>query len=234
MTDFLNTFLFGYFPYLCLAVFFLGSLLRFDREPYTWRAGSSQLLRRKQLRWGSNLFHLGVLVIFFGHLFGLLVPIAIYDALGIGHTFKQVMAMTVGGIAGVAALVGASLLLHRRLADPRIRRNSALSDHVVLILLYVQLVLGMLTIPISANHLDGSMMVTFMTWAQGIWTFQPGVAALVAEAHWIFKLHLSLGLLVFLVFPFTRLVHVWSVPVWYFGRTGYQVVRQRGRRRTAA
>jgi nitrate reductase gamma subunit len=230
MTDFLNTFLFGYFPYICLAVFVLGSLLRFDREPYTWRAGSSQLLRRKQLRWGSNLFHIGVLVIFFGHLFGLLVPIAIYDALGIGHTFKQLAAMTVGGIAGVAALVGATLLLHRRLADPRIRRNSAPSDHVVLILLYVQLVLGMLTIPISANHLDGSMMVTFMTWAQGIWTFQPGVAALVAEAHWIFKLHLFLGLLVFLVFPFTRLVHVWSVPVWYFGRPGYQVVRTRGRR----
>jgi len=230
MTDFLNTFLFGYFPYICLAVFFLGSLLRFDREPYTWRAGSSQLLRRKQLRWGSNLFHLGVIVIFFGHLFGLLVPIAIYDALGIGHTFKQVMAMTVGGIAGVAALVGATLLLHRRLADARIRRNSAPSDHFVLILLYVQLVIGMLTIPISASHLDGAMMVKFMTWAQGIWTFQPGVAALAAEAHWIFKLHLVLGLLVFLVFPFTRLVHVWSVPVWYLGRTGYQVVRTRRRR----
>jgi len=233
MADALNSFFFGYYPYICLAVFFLGSLMRFDREQYTWRSGSSQLLRRKQLRWGSNLFHIGVLVIFFGHLFGLLVPVAIYDALGVGHTFKQIMAMTVGGIAGIAALAGATLLLHRRLFDPRIRRNSAPSDHFVLILLYVQLLLGMATIPISANHLDGHMMLQFMAWAQGIWTFQPGVAALVAEAHWIFKLHLFLGLTTFLIFPFTRLVHVWSVPVWYLGRQGYQIVRRRGGRPAA-
>jgi nitrate reductase gamma subunit len=85
----------------------------------------------------------------------------------------------------------------------------------------------MATIPISMGHLDGHMMLNFMAWAQGIWTFQPGAAALVAEAHWIFKLHLFLGLTTFLVFPFTRLVHVWSVPVWYLGRRGYQIVRTR-------
>ena len=227
MADYLNTLVFGYYPYICLAVFFLGSLVRFDREQFTWRSGSSQLLRRKQLRLGSNLFHIGVLVIFFGHLVGLLTPIAVFDTLGIGHGFKQVMAIVIGGIAGVLALVGATLLLHRRLGDPRIRRNSAPSDNFVLILLYVQLLLGMATIPISLGHLDGHMMLNFMAWAQGIWTFQPGAAALVAEAHWIFKLHLFLGLTTFLVFPFTRLVHVWSVPVWYLGRRGYQIVRTR-------
>ncbi|RDD63041.1 respiratory nitrate reductase subunit gamma [Ferruginivarius sediminum] len=233
MGDYINTLLFGYYPYICLAVFFLGSLIRFDREQFTWRSGSSQLLRRKQLRWGSNLFHIGVIIVFFGHLFGLLVPVAVYDFFGIGHTFKQIMAMTVGGIAGVAALVGATMLIHRRLGDPRIRRTSSFGDIAVLLLLYAQLVLGLLTIPISAGHLDGQMMVTFMTWAQGIWTFQPGVADLVAGVHWIFKLHLFLGLTVFLVFPFTRLVHIWSVPVWYFGRRGYQIVRTRNHRRTA-
>lgn len=227
MSDYFNTLVFGYYPYICLAVFFLGSLIRFDREQFTWRSGSSQLLRRKQLRLGSNLFHIGVLVIFFGHLVGLLTPIAVFDALGISHGFKQLMAIVIGGIAGIAALVGATLLLHRRLGDPRIRANSSFNDNAVLILLYVQLLLGMATIPISAGHLDGDMMVSFMTWAQGIWTFQPGVAALVAEAHWIFKLHLFLGLTTFLVFPFTRLVHVWSVPVWYLGRRGYQIVRTR-------
>jgi nitrate reductase gamma subunit len=226
----LNTFLFGYYPYICLTVFFIGSLIRFDREQYTWRSGSSQLLRRKQMRVGSNLFHIGVLIIFFGHLFGLLVPVEIYEAVGIGHTFKQVAAITVGGIAGVLALIGSTMLLHRRLADPRIRRTSAPSDHFVLILLWVQLVLGMMTIPISAGHLDGHMMVQFMGWAQGIWTFQPGAAALVAGAPFIFKLHLFLGLTTFLVFPFTRLVHVWSVPVWYVGRQGFQIVRRRGSR----
>ena len=225
MGDYLNTLAFGYYPYICLAVFFLGSLIRFDREQFTWRSGSSQLLRRKQLRLGSNLFHIGVLVIFFGHLVGLLTPIAVFDAMGIGHGFKQVMAIVIGGIAGVLALVGATLLLHRRLGDPRIRANSAPSDNFVLVLLYVQLLLGMATIPISLGHLDGHMMLNFMGWAQGIWTFQPGAAALVAEAHWIFKLHLFLGLTTFLVFPFTRLVHVWSAPVWYLGRRGYQIVR---------
>lgn len=234
MSEYFNTLLFGYYPYICLAVFFLGSLVRFDREQFTWRSGSSQLLRRKQLRWGSNLFHLGVIIVFFGHLIGLLTPIAVFEALGIGHTFKQLMAMIVGGVAGIAALAGAAMLLHRRLADPRIRRTSSFGDIAILALLTVQLALGLATIPISAGHLDGHMMIQFMTWAQGIWTFQPDAAAYVAGAHWIFKLHLFLGLTVFLVFPFTRLVHIWSAPVWYLGRQGYQVVRTRNGRRPAA
>ena len=98
-------------------------------------------------------------------------------------------------------------------------------DFAILLLLYAQLVLGLLTIPVSLGHLDGHEMVKFMTWAQGILTLQPGVSALIADAHPIFKLHLFLGMTIFLVFPFTRLVHVWSAPVWYLGRRGYQVVR---------
>ncbi len=227
MSDFINSLLFGYYPYICLVVFFLGSWVRFDREQYTWRSGSSQLLRRKQLRWGSNLFHVGILIVFFGHLIGLLTPIALFELLGIGHTFKQLLAMVVGGIAGIAALAGATLLVHRRLWDSRIRRNSSFGDIAILLLLYVQLLLGLLTIPISAGHLDGHMMVQFMTWAQGIWTFQADAADYVAAAPLIFKLHLFLGLTVFLVFPFTRLVHIWSAPVWYLGRKGYQIVRTR-------
>ncbi len=229
MGDHLNMFFFGYFPYIALAVFFLGSVIRFDREQYTWRSGSSQMLRQKQLRWGSNLFHVGIIIVFFGHLFGLLTPMAVFEFFGIGHTAKQLMAIIVGGIAGIMALVGATMLLHRRLYDPRIRATSAPSDHFVMSLLWVQLVLGMLTIPISLGHLDGSKMVLFMTWAQGIWSFQPGVAPLIQEAHWIFQLHIILGLLTFLIFPFTRLVHIWSAPIWFLGRKGYQVVRSRKR-----
>jgi nitrate reductase gamma subunit len=85
----------------------------------------------------------------------------------------------------------------------------------------------MASIYVSLQHLDGHEMVKFMTWAQGILTLQPGVWTLVADAHWIFKLHLFLGMTIFLVFPFTRLVHIWSAPVWYLGRRGYQVVRTR-------
>jgi nitrate reductase gamma subunit len=225
MSDFLNNALFGWYPYLCLTVFLLGSLLRFDREQYTWRSGSSQLLRRKQLMWGSNLFHVGILIIFVGHFVGLLTPIGVFDFLGISHSFKQMMAIVIGGLAGVACLVGMTLLVHRRLFDSRIRKTSSFGDIAVLLLLYAQLLLGLATIPISLNHLDGTEMVRFMTWAQGILTLQPGVASLIADANPIFKLHLFLGMTIFLVFPFTRLVHVWSAPIWYLGRRGYQVVR---------
>jgi len=227
MSDVINQLLFGWYPYLCLTVFLVGSLLRFDREQYTWRSGSSQLLRRKQLAWGSNLFHVGILVIFFGHFVGLLTPIAVFDFLGISHGFKQMMAIVVGGIAGIACLIGISLLVHRRLFDARIRNTSSFGDIAILLLLYVQLLLGLATIPISLQHLDGGEMLKFMTWAQGIMTLQPGVATLITDANPIFKLHLFLGMTIFLVFPFTRLVHVWSAPIWYLGRRGYQVVRTR-------
>jgi len=227
MSDAINQFLFGWYPYLCIAVFLFGSLVRFDREQYTWRSGSSQLLRRKQLTWGSNLFHFGILIIFIGHFVGLLTPIAVFNFLGISHGFKQMMAIVVGGVAGVACFIGLTLLVHRRLFDARIRNNSSFGDIAVLLLLYVQLTLGLATIPISLQYLDGSEMLKFMTWAQGIVTLQPGVASLIADANPIFKLHLFLGMTIFLVFPFTRLVHVWSAPVWYLGRRGYQVVRTR-------
>lgn len=225
MNETLNTVLFGIYPYIALTVFLLGSLIRFDREQFSWRSGSSQLLRRRQLLIGSNLFHIGILIIFLGHLVGLLTPIWIFDALGISHGAKQVMAIVVGGLAGIMCLVGLVMLLHRRLADPRIRKTSSTGDIFVLWLLLAQLLLGLLTITVSMQHLDGEEMVRFMAWAQGIVTFQPDAAAYVADAHILFKLHLVLGLTIFLVFPFTRLVHIWSAPIWYLGRRGYQIVR---------
>ena len=227
MADFLNHMLFGIYPYIALAVLALGSVIRYDREPYSWRSGSSQLLRRRQLMWGSVLFHAGVLVIFFGHLGGLLTPIAVFDALGIPHGSKQLMAIIIGGIAGILAFAGATLLLHRRLFDPRIRKTSSFSDILILLLLWLQLVLGLGTIPVSMNHLDGGEMVKFMTWAQGIFTFQGDASSYVADAHIIFKTHLVLGLTILLLFPFTRLVHMLSAPVRYVWRPGYQVVRSR-------
>jgi nitrate reductase gamma subunit len=221
----LNHVLFGWYPYLCLTTFLVGSLLRFEREQYTWKAGSSQLLRRKQLVLGSTLFHVGVLVIFAGHFVGLLTPIAVFDFFGIGHGFKQGMAIVLGGVAGLMCLVGIALLTHRRLFDARIRATSSFADTAILLILFAQLLLGLATIPVSLGHMDGHEMVKFMTWAQGILTLQPGVSAEVADVHPIFKAHLMLGMTIFLVFPFTRLVHAWSAPVWYLGRKGYQIVR---------
>ncbi len=231
MYDTINHLIFGWYPYVCLTVFLVGSWFRFDREQYTWRTGSSQLLRRRQMMWGSNLFHIGILIIFFGHVIGLLTPIWVFDALGIGHGFKQIMAIIVGGLAGLACLVGIALLTHRRLFDDRIRKTSSFADIAVLLLLFAQLLLGLATIPVSMGHLDGHEMVRFMTWAQGIFTVKPDVWQVVADAHPIFKAHLFLGMTIFLVFPFTRLVHVWSAPIWYLGRRGYQVVRSNGARK---
>ncbi|MEP1206225.1 MAG: respiratory nitrate reductase subunit gamma [Rhizobiaceae bacterium] len=227
MAAYLNTLVFGIYPYIALAVLAIGSVIRYDREPYTWRSGSSQLLRRKQLVMGSVLFHVGVIIIFFGHLVGLLTPIAIFDAMGISHSAKQILAIVAGGVAGIMALVGASMLVHRRLFDARVRAASSASDTFIIILLWLQLVLGLATIPVSMQHLDGHEMVKFMTWAQGIFTFQSDAASYVADASPIFKAHLFLGLTILLVFPFTRLVHMLSVPVRYFWRPGYQVVRTR-------
>ncbi|OYW83573.1 MAG: respiratory nitrate reductase subunit gamma [Asticcacaulis sp. 32-58-5] len=225
--EILNSFLFGVYPYIALSVLVLGSVLRFDREQYTWRSGSSQLLRRKQLVLGSVLFHLGVLVIFVGHLVGLLTPIAVFDYLGVSHGAKQVLAIVAGGVAGIFGLAGALILLHRRLFDARIRNTSSFADIAILALLTLQLCLGLATIPLSAQHLDGSEMVKFMTWAQGIFTFKAGVASHVADVNLIFKAHLVLGLTIFLVFPFTRLVHMLSAPIWYLNRRGWQLVRTR-------
>ena len=227
MSTWLNDALYGWYPYFALTVFLIGSVLRFDHSQYTWRSGSSQLLRRRQMILGSNLFHVGILVIFVGHLAGLLTPLALLEALGISHTFKQLLAMVVGGVAGLACWIGIAMLAHRRLFDLRIRATSRFADIFILLLLWVQLTLGLLTIPVSAQHLDGSEMVKFMEWAQGILTLHPGSAVLLVGTPLIFRVHLFLGLTVFLVFPFTRLVHVWSVPIWYFGRPGYQVVRSR-------
>lgn len=223
----INAFFFGLYPYLCLTVFLVGSLLRFERDQYSWRSQSSELLRRGQLFWGSNMFHLGILTILAGHAVGLLTPVIVWETLGVSHRFKQLMAMSVGGIAGVFCFAGLVILLYRRLSDPRIRKTSSFSDIAVLVLLLVQLTLGLSSIFVSAHHLDGGEMVALMNWAQHIVTFRAGAADFVTGVSIIFKLHIVLGLSIFLVFPFTRFVHVWSAPIWYLGRQGYQIVRQR-------
>lgn len=223
----LNQILFGFYPYVALSVLALGSIVRFDREQYTWRSGSSQLLRRKQLVFGSTLFHIGVLMIFAGHFVGLLTPIAVFDALGIPHGAKQMLAIIAGGAAGTLALIGGLTLLHRRLFDARIRNNSYFGDTAILIILMLQLTLGLATIPLSLQHRDGHEMVKFMNWAQGIFTLRPDSASLLRDVPWTFKAHITLGLTIFVVFPFTRLVHMLSAPVWYLNRRGWQLVRTR-------
>jgi len=221
-------FLFGIYPYIALAIFLLGSLIRFDREQYTWKSDSSQLLRSGQLRLGSNLFHIGVLFLFFGHFVGMLTPHFVYEPF-MSSGAKQILAMVSGGTAGVLAFIGLSLLLHRRLSEPRIRATSKPSDVLILLLLWLQLALGLATIPLSAQHLDGSMMLRLAEWAQHIVTFRSGAVEMLAGAGWVFKTHLFLGMTIFLVFPFTRLVHVWSgFAATTYAARAWQLVRPRG------
>ncbi len=224
--NYLNELLFGLYPYFAVVVFLVGSWARYDREQYTWKAGSSQMLDKKGFRLASNLFHVGVIFIVFGHVVGLLTPHAVYEVFMTSAT-KQLLAMVAGGIAGVFALWGGILLLRRRLYNPRVRASSSKADILVLSMLVAQAGLGLLTLIPSLQHMDGSVMLELAGWAQGIVTFQGDAAAHLEGVSIIYKIHILLGLSLFVVFPFTRLVHVLSVPVKYFARS-YQIVRKRG------
>lgn len=221
-------FLFGIYPYIALAVFLFGSLVRFDREQYTWRSESSQLLRTGMLRWGSNLFHIGIIGLFFGHFVGMLTPKAVFNALGVTAAQKQVLAVVVGGILGAMCLVGLLLLVVRRLSDPRIRATSRPMDFIVQFWILATLLLGLSTLPLSLAHRDGATMLQLMNWAQSIVTFQPDAASHLQGVSRLFKAHMFMGMTLFAIFPFSRLVHVWSgfASVGYVLRP-YQVVRSR-------
>jgi nitrate reductase gamma subunit len=223
----LNLFAFGIYPYIAIAIMLIGSWIRYDREQYTWKTSSSQLLESKQLRKGSIAFHIGVLGIFLGHFFGLLMPKEIWYLFGITTQMKQLIAIGAGGLFGLICFYGLTVLIKRRLFNPRIRATSNPMDIAILFLLYAQLILGLLSITVSMGHLDGAEMLKLMAWAQNTVTFNSVAAAeAISGVHWIFKMHVFLGMTLFVVFPFSRLVHMLSVPVQYISRQ-HQIVRQR-------
>jgi nitrate reductase gamma subunit len=223
--DYVNTLLFGIYPYVCLAVLLIGSLIRFDREPYTWKSDSSQMLRKGQLRLGSNLFHFGVIVVILGHFVGFLAPHWAIDW-ALDPIAHQLLAMVVGGIAGLVAIVGLTILLHRRLADPRIRLNSRKWDIAVAMMLWLQLALGLLTVPLSAFHMDGTLFETLTTYVKAIVTLDGSAASLMNGVPLVYKLHVLLGFTIFLISPFTRMIHIWSgVGALSYLFRPYQIVR---------
>jgi nitrate reductase gamma subunit len=222
---YINTLLFGVYPYVCLAVLLIGSLIRFDREPYTWKSDSSQMLRKDQLRLGSNLFHYGVIVVILGHFAGFLAPNWAVDW-ALTPTAHQLLAMVVGGIAGFIAIVGLTILIARRLGDPRVRLNSRKWDIAVVLMLWLQLALGLLTVPLSAYHMDGVMFETLTSYVKGVVTIDGGAATLMAGVPLPYKLHILLGFTIFLISPFTRMIHIWSgVGALAYLIRPYQIVR---------
>ena len=176
--------LFQVYPYVCFVVFIVGSLIRFDQAQYSWKSDSSQMLRTGTLRWGSNLSHRNPVSV-------LRPPDrAVYAARGLRLLHecgaKQVLAVTAGGIAGFICFIGLTLLLHRRLFDPRIRYTGHFADIAVLVVLWIQLVVGLITLPYSWQHADGSVMLVLADWAQRIVTLRPVDATALAQLPWPF------------------------------------------------
>ncbi|MDF0643801.1 MAG: respiratory nitrate reductase subunit gamma [Nitrospira sp.] len=230
MSD-VHEFFFQIYPYIAGSVFLLGSLLRFERGQYTWTSNSSELLKRGTLRLGSNLFHVGVLFLFLGHLVGLLMP-EVFGMAGIGLRGHQLVAMISGGLFGSACLVGLLLLIHRRVTDSRIRATTHVMDLVVLVWILLTLSFGLSTLYFSARELSGGYLIPLSQWARHIVTLRGGAASLAVEVPLVYQVHLVLGMTLFALVPFTRLVHIWSgfALLGYLLRP-YQVVRAGSRRR---
>ncbi len=224
----LHNFIFGVYPYIALVTFFLGSWLRFDNEQYTWKSDSSQLLSKSGMRLGSNLFHIGVLAIFGGHFVGLLTPHAVFLAMGVSDMAHQYVAIVAGTVFGLSALLGGIILWVRRMFNQRVSATSRGSDKFVLTWLMLTLILGLSTIPFSLGHAskgDASVMIALAEYVQSIVKLNPQ-PSLLDSVDPVFKAHMFFGMTVFLVFPFTRLVHIWSAPIGYLGRA-YQIVRSK-------
>ncbi len=220
--------IFGIYPYIALTTFIVGSLIRFDREQYSWKADSSQLFEKKQLRLGSNLFHIGVLALFLGHFAGLVTPHTWFLGMGVSDMAHQYIAIIAGALFGTICMIGGVILWRRRMGNPRVRANSRFMDIFILDWLLITLGLGLITIPVSLMHAlkgDAATMVYLAEWVQSVLSFRPE-PVLLADVGLLYKIHLFFGMSVFLLFPFTRLVHVWSIPLGYLLRP-YQVVRSK-------
>ncbi len=226
MFNFFYNVMFSYYPYISIFIFILGSLYRYENNQYTWKSGSSQILDNKLFFWSSNLFHFGILFLICGHFFGLLTPKILYTKI-LSPDKKQIIAMTAGGIAGILCFIGLTLLIYRRISSARVLLTSNKTDIIILVLLYIQLILGLLSIFISYQHIDNpSTMIALANWVQGIFLFTPDIHLFIINEHWLFKLHLVLGMTILVFFPFTRLVHVFSFPYLYLLREGYQITRK--------
>lgn len=226
----LHNFLYGVYPYIALSIFLLGSVLRFDREQYTWKSDSSQLLSKANMRLASNLFHIGIIAIFFGHAVGLLTPHSVFTALGVSDMAHQMIAIWAGSIFGALCLIGGTMLWLRRMFNARVSAASRGSDKLILSWLLVTLMLGLSTIPVSLSHANEGnpgVMIALAEWVQSIVYLRPN-PSLLEGVDTVFKIHLFFGMTVFLLFPFTRLVHVWSAPFGYLVRP-YQIVRSKRR-----
>jgi nitrate reductase gamma subunit len=212
----LNTLAFLVFPYLALATFVVGHMYRYVVDPYGWNTKSSELLDKKGLKFGVTIFHWGIIFTLLGHGAGLLIPQKYWDAVGINSQAHTLFATYSGFIVGAAALLGLALLIYRRISKDRIFATTSLNDFVTLGLLFFVVATGFTNV-IGGLYQHFDILNTIAPWLRGILTLTPD-ASLMLEVPLRFKVHI-LAVLTLLGFsPFSRLVHIWSVPITYLFR----------------
>ncbi len=224
MDNYLNNLLFTYLPHISFAVFWFGLISRLILANKTVQAESTQLLADKRIRLGSNLFHVGIVFVFLGH-FTLFIPESLYHLVMTTET-KRVFAMILGSVFGTVAIVGMSVLVTRRFFSPRIKYNSNFQDYFILILLLIEAGLGLSAIA-RTTAAPIEQYAALGRWAQAVITFQPDAGVLLASHTLQYKIHIVTGLLIFMIFPYTKLMHMLVYPFAYFFRSGYQLVRRR-------
>lgn len=211
-----NTLAFLVFPYLALTTCVVGHLYRYISDPYGWNTRSSELLEKKGLKFAVTIFHWGIIFTLLGHGAGLLIPQRYWDAVGIDNQTHTVFATYSGAVVGAAALLGLALLIYRRIRKERILSTTSLNDFVTLGLLFFVVATG------TANVVNGlyehfDILTTVAPWLRGIVTFTPD-PGLMLKVPFRFKLHILAVLTLIGFWPFSRLVHVWSIPLTYVFR----------------
>lgn len=215
----LNQLLWVIFPYLCLAVFVIGHIYRYRQDQFNWTAKSSEFIEKKHLRAGSMLFHIGIIPVFFGHVSGLGIPKSWMHALGVNDHMYHIGAVYIGGLFGAITLLGMLLLTARRFTVRNVRRLSSASDIAVNVMLLTIVCMGMFaTLVTNAVQPEFDYRETISIWFRGLFFLQPD-ASLMTDVPLSFKLHVLMGFGILAFWPFTRLVHVWSVPLNYVGRS---------------
>src|SRR5690625_1647028 len=208
-------------PYIAIAIFILGHIYRYNTDQFGWTAKSSQFLEQRRLRWGSRLFHYGIIFVFFGHVAGLLIPKAWFDFFGITSDMYHFGAVFFGGIAGIVTVIGGALLFFRRVSVKRIIKNSDVSDYVALVILGIVVLVGFTnTVGYTASGGTFDYRVTIGPWIRELLLLSPSESMILAMASSPigFRLHVILAFLLFAIWPFTRLVHVFSLPLKYLNR----------------
>jgi nitrate reductase gamma subunit len=218
MMDALNDVLWVFLPYITIAVFVLGHVYRYATDQYGWSSKSSEILERRWLGAGSQLFHGGLLIVLLGHIIGLLVPPSITLAMGITDEEYHRIAIILGNASGLIAYVGVWILLLRRSLINRVRATSDASDFLVLVLLLIVMSLGLyntLYYDIFIHPFD--YRTTIGAWIRSVLTLHANPNYM-ANVPISFQLHIISTYALFLVWPFTRLVHIWSYPIFYLRR----------------